>query len=95
VDYIQWTGSAPPAPSAPASALAEALDSDLSFSTYSENPWFAGGMGGEYPDYYYEADSARAYDLDDSEQAWMETIVEVDGQETVSFYSEGLVRTEW
>jgi len=25
----------------------------------------------------------------------METIVEVDGQETVSFYSEGLVRTEW
>jgi len=52
-------------------------------------------MGGEYPDYYYEADSARAYDLDDSEQAWMETIVEVDGQETVSFYSEGLVRTEW
>jgi RHS repeat-associated protein len=77
VDYLRGPGSAPPEPD----WLAEGIDSDLSFST-GYKPW------NKYSSiFYYGGDcvgsgyiSSSAYD------SWMQTTIDVDEQETVSFY---------
>ena len=66
----------------PPDTLSEALDCDLSFTTNGD--WSVDSrMDSEY---YYEADSAESDHISDDEEACMQTIVDVDVQETVTFY---------
>jgi len=83
VDYVQWTGSAPPPPPPPPpSPLAEGLDSDLSYTT--------GGVNGNFvkcsDPFYCDGDATRSIALSHSEEAWLQTTVDANSGDKISFY---------
>jgi hypothetical protein len=59
--------------------LAEALDTDLSFTTGGSANWF-----GQTTTSYYDGDAAQSGDISDGEDSWIQTTVS--GTVTVKFY---------
>jgi YD repeat-containing protein len=82
VDYVQWTGSAPPPPPPPPpSPLAEALDSDLSYTTGGEGNFV------KWSDpFYFDGDAAESIAVSHGEQAWLKTTVDANSGDKISFY---------
>jgi RHS repeat-associated protein len=80
VDWLQGPGTAPPQPDDP-DPLADALDSELSFTTGGNGYWWSQSQVA-----YYDGDAAKSTYLSDDEQSWMQTTVDVNEQETVTFY---------
>jgi len=79
VDWVQHPSSEP----SPPDTLANAMDCDLSFTTGGDAQWSRSSM-----EPYYDHDCARSGSLDDDEQTWMQTTVDVNAQEqeTITFY---------
>ena len=70
----QW-----PPPPPPPDPLAEALDSDLSYTTGGDSDWTSFGSGS-----YFDGDSCESGSILDDEESWLQTTI--DGEETVSFW---------
>jgi len=75
VDHIEWT---PPSQGG-GNNLDEYVDSLLTYTTGGDADW-----QGDLTTYFYDQDSARNGDIEDSEESWMQTTVEDGG--TFSFY---------
>jgi YD repeat-containing protein len=77
VDWLQGPGSTPPEPD----LLAESLDCNLSFTTGGDGHWFQ-----QLSSDYYDWDAVRSAYLWHGKQSWMQTTVDLNDQETVTFY---------
>ncbi|MBN1508553.1 MAG: hypothetical protein JW955_17015, partial [Sedimentisphaerales bacterium] len=75
LDHIVWTPST-------SDLLANAVDSTLSYTTGGDKVWYR-----QTDTYYYDADAAvSGDDVNDNEQSWMQTTVNVQTTGALSFY---------
>jgi len=74
VDYVQWTPTG-----TTVAALAEAVDSDLSFTSGGGADWSS-----QSTTYFHDGDAAKSGAIGDYGQSWMQTTVQ--GEGIVSFY---------
>ena len=82
VDYLEGTGTTPPSPPS-GGPLADAMESYLTYTTGGDADWFD-----QTSEYYRDGDAAESGDIGNDEESWMQTTVECDSQETISFYWE-------
>ena len=78
VDYLQGPGT----PAGGPDLLAEAMDSQLTFSTGGDSSW----SGSNSSPYYYDGDAAHSGYIDDDEESWMQTTYTASAGDKVSFF---------
>jgi RHS repeat-associated protein len=75
LDHIEWTSTA-------TNFLALAVDSPLTYTTGGNKIWY-----GQTSTYYYGGDAAQSGDdVNDSQESWMQTTVDVQTQGSLTFY---------
>jgi len=78
VDRIEWipnTGTVYP-------SVAEAMDSQLTFTTGGDSSFY----GSTISQYYYDGDAAQSGNIDDDEESWMQTTYSASAGDKVSFF---------